>query len=185
MMNNLVKILPFILLIIILIPESKYSQNNQPQSASFKLDYSLFMSSSMKAENNNYNLVGLLGDAFVKGGSSQNFRFNGDVYFANYLITDMNENIDLGIPKQFELLQNYPNPFNPSTTIKFSLPEEGFVNLTVYNMLGQNVSELVSEYKKAGYHEVKFNAGSLSSGFYIYRITSAKFNSTKKMLLIK
>lgn len=173
------------MLSLIFIYQSNNAQGTKPQSANFALQYSTFMSSSVQTENNNINITGLLGDAFVKGGSSQNFRFSGDIYFTDHLVTDTDDISDLNIPQHFELLQNYPNPFNPTTTIKFTLPEEGFVNLTVYNMLGQNVKKLVSEFRKAGYHEVQFNASNLSSGFYIYRIKSGKFTSTKKMLLIK
>jgi len=84
------------------------------------------------------------------------------------------------------LYQNYPNPFNPTTTIKFGLPESGFVELTVYNILGQKVAQLVNEQLQAGYHEISFGSNNLSSGMYIYRINVGdKFNSIKKMLMVK
>ena len=68
---------------------------------------------------------------------------------------------------------------------KDNMPEDGNVNITVYNIIGQVVKELVNEYRRAGYYDVMFNANNLSSGLYIYRITSGKFNTTMKMLLLK
>ncbi|MGE5430648.1 MAG: two-component regulator propeller domain-containing protein [Syntrophomonadaceae bacterium] len=85
----------------------------------------------------------------------------------------------------FILNQNYPNPFNPSTRITYSLPEAQNVNLTVYDMLGKEVSTLVSEYKPAGQHSVQFNAGSLPSGIYVYIIQAGEFRSSRKLLLLK
>jgi len=91
----------------------------------------------------------------------------------------------------FELGQNYPNPFNPSTTIRYALPFESKVAITVYNLLGQEVATLVNDVKSSGYHEVVFNASSLSSGVYLYRINavsstgSKEFSSTKKLILLK
>ena len=76
------------------------------------------------------------------------------------------------IPTKFELSQNYPNPFNPSTTIRFSLPEETQLKINIYNMLGEIVETLAEGTYEAGYHKVTFNASSLPSGAYIYRIES-------------
>ncbi len=95
------------------------------------------------------------------------------------------------IPDNFELSQNYPNPFNPSTTIRYALPSESKVSITVYNLLGQEIAELVNDIKSFGYHEVVFNAANLSSGVYLYRINatstsgSKEFSSTKKLILLK
>jgi hypothetical protein len=85
----------------------------------------------------------------------------------------------------FELKQNYPNPFNPATTINFSIPKSGFTKLTVFDLLGKEVASLVNEVKSAGNYEVNFNAVNLSSGIYIYKITSGEFSASKQMLLIK
>lgn len=94
--------------------------------------------------------------------------------------------VDAGnIPDKFVLEQNYPNPFNPVTTIKFSLPESGNVNLTIYNLLGEKVAEPVNEFKNAGVHTVNFNASELNSGVYIYKIESNGFVQSRKMTLIK
>lgn len=89
------------------------------------------------------------------------------------------------VPQEFDLQQNYPNPFNPSTQIKYSLAENGIVNLSIYNMLGQKVAELVNTNQDAGSYQVTWNAGSLSSGVYIYRLSTSGQSFTKRMMLIK
>ena len=89
------------------------------------------------------------------------------------------------IVEEYSLNQNYPNPFNPSTTLSFTLPEAGVVNLTVYDLLGQKVATLIDGNMSAGYHSSVFNANNLPSGIYIYRLVSENFNETKKMQLLK
>lgn len=90
------------------------------------------------------------------------------------------------LPQSFMLEQNYPNPFNPSTIIKFSVAEPGYINLKIYNLLGQEVASLVNnEYMNSGTYEINFDASRLSSGIYFYRIISSNFTSTKKMVLVK
>ena len=99
------------------------------------------------------------------------------------------EENDLGIPEEYSLAQNYPNPFNPSTTITFSLPEDGMTKLIVYNIIGQEIAVLVSDYLTAGVYKILFNANSqntrVTSGLYLYRLESKDFISIKKMLLLK
>jgi len=91
------------------------------------------------------------------------------------------------IPTHFALLQNYPNPFNPSTTIKFEIPEAGFVLLRVYNILGQEVATLISETLGAGRYSITFDTDryNLPSGVYFYRMHAGTFVSTKKLVLIR
>ena len=84
----------------------------------------------------------------------------------------------------FTLNQNYPNPLNPSTTIEFTLPKSEFVTLKIYNLLGQKVVTLVTERQNAGYHQVEWNAGDLSSGVYYYVINTGEFHDVKKMILL-
>ena len=81
--------------------------------------------------------------------------------------------------------QNYPNPFNPSTSIQFKIPENSFVTLKVYNVLGKEVATLLNEEKNAGSYEVTFNATEFSSGIYFYKIEADNFVETKKMILMK
>ena len=89
------------------------------------------------------------------------------------------------IPTSYSLAYNFPNPFNPTTTIQFSLPHAGDVTLKIYNVLGEEVKTLVNEYKEIGNHSVQFNANSLASGLYLYRLQAGSFVETKKMILLK
>lgn len=89
------------------------------------------------------------------------------------------------IPITYDLEQNFPNPFNPSTTIRYQIPQDGIVTLKIYDILGAEVKTLVNEEKIAGKYEVNFNASSLASGVYIYKIQSGAFISSKKMILLK
>jgi len=95
------------------------------------------------------------------------------------------------LPKKFELSQNYPNPFNPSTVISYSLPSESKVKLQIFNTLSEVITTLVDKTSYAGVHKLEWDASNLASGVYFYRISvesisdSKKFNSVKKMLLIK
>jgi len=89
------------------------------------------------------------------------------------------------ISNKFELYQNYPNPFNPSTNIRYQIAKNSFVTLKVNDMLGREVETLVNEFKKAGEYDVTFQAGSLPSGVYVYKLTAGDFISVKRMVLIK
>lgn len=93
--------------------------------------------------------------------------------------------VDVGTPKQFLLSQNYPNPFNPSTNIKFSLPERGLVNLSVFDVLGREVEVLVNEIREAGTYEITFDAKNLTSGIYFYQLMTNFFSKTNKMILAR
>jgi predicted outer membrane repeat protein len=88
-------------------------------------------------------------------------------------------------PKNYFLAQNYPNPFNPKTIINYELPITNYVDLSIYNILGQKVTTLVSQQQSAGYHEVEFNGHNLSSGIYLYRIEVGDWQDEKKMVLMK
>jgi len=89
------------------------------------------------------------------------------------------------VPVTARLEQNYPNPFNPATTIRFAIPYNENVKLTVYNVLGQEVAVLVDDYKQAGSYEVTFDASHLPSGMYTYRIEAGDFVRVKKLMLVK
>ena len=106
-------------------------------------------------------------------------------YSNEFEIVIVSINSEIGIPNKFELFQNYPNPFNPSTQISYQLPENSFVNLVVYNSLGQKVEELVNQEQTSGKYSVKFDASNLPSGVYIYKLQAGEFSSVKKMLLTK
>lgn len=112
---------------------------------------------------------------FLKAGQSET-RFS--LIFSK---TALNNNI----PKEFSLLQNYPNPFNPQTTIKYLIPQNCFVTITVYDILGKEVSKLVNEEKLPGSYEVQFDGSRLSSGVYFYRLHAGDLFKTKKLVLLK
>ncbi len=88
-------------------------------------------------------------------------------------------------PLVYELKSNYPNPFNPTTQISYQIPENSFVNLIVYNALGQEVAQLVNQHQSSGQYSVKFNAANLPSGVYIYKLQTNNFSDVKKMLIMK
>ncbi len=89
------------------------------------------------------------------------------------------------LPVNTTLAQNYPNPFNPATTIEFSLPRTTDVELTVYNILGQEVSILVNSRLRVGHHRVEFDASDLASGVYLYRLKTKEQSITRKMVIVK
>jgi len=99
------------------------------------------------------------------------------------------------MPEKYLLMQNYPNPFNPTTTIKFDIQKQGFVTLKVYDMLGKEVSTLVSDILQPGSYvsdilqpgsyKADFTAEGLTSGVYFYRLVTNDFSDVKRMMLIK
>jgi len=107
------------------------------------------------------------------------------------VVTDVKETVEneKQIPNEFNLYQNYPNPFNPSTTINYSLNENTYVTLEVFNILGEKVAQIVNEYQNAGNYSVSFNVEELnkklSSGTYFYSLTGNGFTLTKKMIYLK
>ena len=105
-------------------------------------------------------------------------------FYLRQVFTDIDSEIN-HTPKGFYLSQNYPNPFNPSTKIRWQSPVSGWQTLKVYDVLGNEVATLVNEEKIAGKYEVNFNASSLASGVYIYKIQAGSFINSKKMILLK
>ena len=95
------------------------------------------------------------------------------------------DNTGLTQANEYALFQNSPNPFNPSTSISFSLPEAGNVSIKIFDMTGKEVESLVSGNYDAGRHSVTFDASTLSSGMYYYKMSSGNFVTMKKMMLIK
>jgi hypothetical protein len=90
-----------------------------------------------------------------------------------------------GLPLSFWLSQNYPNPFNPTTRIRYSLPQRAHVTLSVYNIVGQKVKDLVDAEEEAGEHDVLFDAHRVASGVYFYRIQAGKYVQTRKLLVLR
>ena len=90
-----------------------------------------------------------------------------------------------GPPDNFVLQQNYPNPFNPTTIIKFELPRSSYVTLTLFDLLGREISVLADGLKEVGFHEVSLDASRLSSGVYFYSMKAGEFNSVKRLVLLR
>jgi len=102
----------------------------------------------------------------------------------NYNLTDVKDKTS-DIPESFSLSQNYPNPFNPSTSIQYALSDKQFVQLKVFDVIGNEVATLVNEEKATGIYSVDFNASNLPSGVYFYKLQAGSFVETKKMILLK
>jgi hypothetical protein len=88
-------------------------------------------------------------------------------------------------PEHFLLSRNYPNPFNPTTTIKYQIPQQEFVTINIYDILGNVIATLVNGEKRSGSYEVEFSGAGLPSGIYFYQLSAGSFIETKKMILIK
>ncbi|MBK8943896.1 MAG: T9SS type A sorting domain-containing protein [Ignavibacteriae bacterium] len=101
------------------------------------------------------------------------------------IATDILEEKNPNISSSFNLSQNYPNPFNPSTTINFSIPEASIVKIKIYDIIGREVATILNKNLSAGSHELPFDASSLESGVYVYRISANNFSDSKKMILMK
>jgi hypothetical protein len=111
---------------------------------------------------------------------------NGSVhYFEAVQATALTSVAESNLPTTFGLSQNYPNPFNPTTLIRYALPVRSHVLLTVHNILGQEVEELVNGEMPAGYHSLRFDGARFASGVYFYRIEAGKFVATKSFVLLK
>ena len=94
------------------------------------------------------------------------------------------------VPLSFSLNQNFPNPFNPITTLRYDLPSNVLVTLSIYDMLGREVTQLVNTTQEAGYRSVQWDATDsfgkiVSAGFYLYQVRAGEFVQTKKMVLLK
>ena len=116
-------------------------------------------------------------DRIVVAGTHANGVYSADI------TSDVEQNGD--VPSEFALYQNYPNPFNPSTLIRFSVPIGEKVSLKVFDMSGKEVATLADGILEAGSHSMKFDASRLASGTYFYRLTTARYTETRKMLLVK
>ena len=113
------------------------------------------------------------------------FAITTDGLFRSVQSTTSVRELSADTPISFSLNQNYPNPFNPTTTIQFHISKSSFVNLKVYDFLGNEVVTLVNEEKSIGSYEVEYDATGLSSGIYFYKLQAGSFVETKKMILLK
>lgn len=116
---------------------------------------------------------------------SYNYRLKQIDFNGNYEYHYLGSEVVIGTPTEFALSQNFPNPFNPETKINFQIPASGFVSLKVFDNSGKEVATLVSQTMDAGFHTASFNAASLSSGVYFYKIETQGFVKVMKMALVK
>jgi hypothetical protein len=120
-------------------------------------------------------------DGFIVGSNENN---------PNYMVVGTLSIDGADIPEVFALHQNYPNPFNPITTLRYDLPENSYVNITIYDMLGREIRTLVNTTRDAGFKSVIWDATNdygkpVSAGVYIYQIQAGEFVQTRKMVLLK
>ncbi|MCK9212307.1 MAG: T9SS type A sorting domain-containing protein [Ignavibacteriaceae bacterium] len=106
-------------------------------------------------------------------------------WIGNKMTVGVNDEANNNVVNSFNLAQNYPNPFNPSTKITYSLQNPELVTLRVFDVLGREVATLVNQYQTTGNHTVSFNASSLASGMYFYKLEAGSFQNLKKMMLLK
>ncbi len=128
-------------------------------------------------------VYGYVDNDLLAGDTKFQYRLKQIDYDGSFGYTDIVE-VEV-VPEQYELLQNYPNPFNPSTKIVFSIPEASFVQLKVYDVLGNEVSTLVNEEHNAGVYSIDFSGTRLTSGTYFYRLKAGNYVEIKKMVLLK
>ena len=113
-----------------------------------------------------------------------------DIYWDGGATSSVDENENLDTPIKFNLQNNFPNPFNPLTTVRYDLPEDGLVNVTIYDVMGRPVKYLVNSQQNAGYKSIQWNSTNdagqpVSAGLYMYTIQAGEFRQTKKMVLLK
>jgi hypothetical protein len=167
-------------------------QNSFAQTNS-KINLFVFDNGSLKQKNSGTNSLSTAGQPIIGTSKVNNNNiitgFSPQLIFGNIITSsEAGDNIQ---PNDFSLFQNYPNPFNPSTKIEYTLPAESNVKISVFNILGEKVAELINTQMSAGVHTINFNAGSLASGIYIYRIEAriltgkGHFIDVKKMMLLK
>jgi len=184
MKKKLISNIIFVLVLILIPTQFARSQYQTP--------YSVIGSGGNLSANSVYTLYSTVGESFTGHSSNSSHNQYEGFWYVYYEDIIVSVEDDLTMPATFKLEQNYPNPFNPTTIIRFGVPERSNVVLKIYDILGSEVATLVNEEMDAGWYERSFNATSLSSGVYIYRLEAVstseqleKFISIKKMLLIK
>lgn len=177
------KCVHFILLLFLIYSHASFTQNQIPLN--------IIGSGGERSSNTDFVLNSSTGEVFTgKSLNASNQQYSGFWYIYSNSLTTSIENEEDIMPDNFKLEQNYPNPFNPSTTIRYSIPlnvkgQTSNVILKVYDVLGNEIATLVNEEKPEGSYEVEFNASSLSSGMYLYRLQTGDFIAVKKIILLK
>jgi len=116
------------------------------------------------------------------------FTYSGELVVDEILVADWQGNsipVTMTTPQEYSLSPAYPNPFNPVTTLSYSVPEDSNLRITVYDMLGREVTELVSGFQTAGNYNISWNASNKASGVYLVKMTTSTYKSTQKVLLVK
>lgn len=173
-----IRMLPLSLMIILVLTLlfTSFAQN--------KISADIIASGGGKMNSENHNIDGTIGQPFVGASSSNNNFIMSGFWHNSLLVTDVKDDNKIR-PKEFKLYQNYPNPFNPSTVISWQLPSDSHVLIKVYDILGNEIETLINEEKPAGTYKIEFDASSLSSGVYFYRLQTDLFKEVKKMILIR
>ncbi|HEX9253479.1 MAG TPA: T9SS type A sorting domain-containing protein [Ignavibacteriaceae bacterium] len=130
-------------------------------------------------QTNNYSFVDNSVDAGIYTYRLMQKDFDGSFAYSQEV------EVEINLPLEYSLDQNYPNPFNPTTTIRYAIPQDNFVSIKLYDVLGNEVITLVNEQRQAGRYEMLFNAADIASGVYYYQIKAGDFIRTKKLLLMK
>jgi len=141
------------------------------------------MFSTTIAKNGEWNTGKLKIIVFVQSKGSKEVFQSESISYSELNVTGIET--ENHISNSFKLNQNYPNPFNPTTTITYSVPKNGYVLLNVYDILGNEIQQLVNESKSAGSYSIKFDASNLANGVYYYQLRSGNFVQTRKMIFMK
>jgi|GEM_PF-1746692 len=169
--------------------EIRVQFTNDASGRDVQVDYITVNGSTRQAEDQATNTGSWNSSTSGCGGVKSEWLYcNGYISFGNVIgKTGEGKETEVkgSIPSKYMLVQNYPNPFNPITKIKFSLPEDNFVSLKIYNSLGQEIAELAGKEYSAGTHEVMFDASNLTSGIYFCVMKAGNFSMVKKMLFQK
>ncbi len=140
----------------------------------------------LRATSTNHLHFATAGQSAVGGAhGANNILYAGFWHMQASMTTGVEVNEETSLQISFELHQNYPNPFNPTTTISYEIPVSSNVELSIYSITEQKVETLVAEQQSSGYHEIEWDASSLASGVYFYRIRADGFEQMRKLILIK
>jgi M6 family metalloprotease-like protein len=160
-------------------PGGSITENGTLEDAGFNQEF------NRTAINDNTDPSAFLSDGSTGGLDIYDIEILGETATFKINLSGTDVENDNEVPAEFSLSQNYPNPFNPETIINYQIPNNGFVSLKIYDMLGREVSTLINQYQNAGSYKIAFNGSKLSSGIYFYTINAGTFVQTKKMILIK
>jgi hypothetical protein len=148
-----------------------------------QIKQSLFTNGAAVSNNPDFIVSSNLGQLFIGLSLNPDFIVGSGFFYSATFVLSVEE--EEGLPSEFKLEQNYPNPFNPATIIKFSVREREHVVIKIYDITGSEVATLLNQQMDAGNYSLTFDASSLASGVYIYRMNAGSFVSTKKMMFLK